>query len=93
MKLIEDEKLAEMVGIFRGAGIINDNHLIISIDKARERLIDYVFQLIETVIKVRPRKEANGNKTKLIVSNYEAVQAFESSWRTGSMSNCFILCF
>jgi len=93
MKLNADEKLAEMVGFFRGAGIINDNHLIISIDKTRERLIDYVSQLIETVVRVRPRREVNGTKTKLIVSNPGAVQAFESSWRTGGMANCFILYF
>ena len=91
MKLNEDEKLAEMVGIFRGACIINDNHLIISIDKTREKIIDYVSQLIEAVVKVKPRKETNGNKTKLIVNNPEAVNAFESSWRRDELANCFFL--
>ena len=91
MKLASNEKLAEMVGIFQGSGIINDNHLVISIDKTRKNFIDHVSQLIETVIQVKPQEEQNGCKTRLIVNNPEAVHAFESSFKSNGMANYFFL--
>ena len=91
VKLATNEKLAEMVGIFQGSGIINDNHLVISIDKNRKKFIDHVFQLIETVIELKPRKEQNVSKTRLIINNPEAVPAFESSWKANGTANCFFL--
>ncbi|MFX1445705.1 MAG: hypothetical protein ACFFHV_20000 [Promethearchaeota archaeon] len=91
LKLASNEKLAEMIGIFYGAGIIERSQLIISIEKTRKQYIDHISDLIECVIKVKPRKELNGSEVKLIISSPEAISIFKVSCRQNGIANCFYL--
>lgn len=77
MILEENEELAELVGIYLGAGKILDDKLVISVDKERDNYINHVYNLIVRVFGINPEKLEGKFLVDLVISDKEMVREFE----------------